>query len=52
MQLCGFSLAPLDAHQSILDISDFTLSKKGGDGVVRDLVENIFKINPLDILFK
>ena len=52
MQLCGVSVAPLDAHQSILAISDFTLSKKGGDGVVRDLVENIFKINLIDILFK
>tara|TARA_B100000212_G_scaffold151372_1_gene113875 strand:- start:318 stop:812 length:495 start_codon:yes stop_codon:yes gene_type:complete len=52
MQLCGVSGSPYDAHPSILAISDFTLSKKGGDGVVRDLVENIFKINPLDILFK
>jgi 3-deoxy-D-manno-octulosonate 8-phosphate phosphatase KdsC-like HAD superfamily phosphatase len=45
-------VAPSDAHRNILTISDFTLSSKGGEGVAREVIEDLFKINPLDILFK
>ena len=50
MQICGFSACPSDSHPKILEIATFTLNKKGGDGVVRELVEKSLKIDILSIL--
>jgi 3-deoxy-D-manno-octulosonate 8-phosphate phosphatase (KDO 8-P phosphatase) len=51
MKLCGFALCPSDAHQDIKDISSIILKKKGGEGVVREVLEDIFEIDILQILF-
>lgn len=51
MKSCGFSACPADSHKSIKDISSFVLSVKGGDGVIRELMESIFKLNLLEILY-
>ena len=45
MQLCGYTACPSDSHQSIRNIADLTLSSKGGDGVVRELLEEYFNID-------
>lgn len=50
MKLCGFSVCPADSHSKIKELSDITLKTKGGDGVVRDLLENVFSINFIKIL--
>ena len=50
MKLCGFSVCPADSHSKIKELSDITLKTKGGDGVIRDLLENIFSINFIKIL--
>ena len=50
IKLCGYSACPSDSHKMIKKIVTFRLDGKGGSGVVRELVENILKINFLKIL--
>ena len=50
MHLCGYTACPSDSHQSIRNIADLTLSSKGGDGVVRELLEEYFNIDFLNLL--
>ena len=51
MNLCGYTACPCDSHASIKKISQFVLSTRGGDGVVREIVEDIFCLNMLEILY-
>jgi YrbI family 3-deoxy-D-manno-octulosonate 8-phosphate phosphatase len=51
MQICGFSACPSDSHPKILEIATFSLNKKGGNGVVRELVEQSLQIDMLSILY-
>ena len=51
MQKCGYTACPNDSHPLIKKISDFTLTTKGGQGVVCELLENIFEINLLKTLY-
>ena len=39
MEYSGYSVAPCDANQSVLNISDLIINKKGGDGFIREFVE-------------
>ena len=41
MKIVGYPIAPLDAHQKILDIAILVTLVKGGDGVIRELADNI-----------
>jgi len=50
MKLCGCKVCPSDAHDEIKKISDVILQSEGGAGVVREILENVFKINLLDYL--
>ena len=50
IKLCGFSACPADSHFKIIELSDIVLKTKGGEGVVRDLLENVFKIDFVKIL--
>ena len=50
MQMCGFSVCPADSHSKIIELSDIVRTTKGGNGVVRDLLENVFNINFIEIL--
>ena len=51
MKHCGISACPSDSHSVISSIATFKLSKKGGEGIVRDLLENVFNINLIKILY-
>jgi 3-deoxy-D-manno-octulosonate 8-phosphate phosphatase (KDO 8-P phosphatase) len=51
MMLCGFSACPSDSHKEILKISNILLKKKGGHGVVRELLEDTLNIDFLKILY-
>ena len=51
MKLCGYTACPADSHPYIKKISDVCLSKNGGNGVVRELVEEILKINFVKVLY-
>lgn len=44
MQSVGFAACPNDAAEEIKGISDYISSKKGGEGCVRDLVEQVLKL--------
>ncbi len=44
MKIVGFTFCPADANKKILEISDFIVEKKGGDGVIREIL-SIIKLN-------
>lgn len=52
MQLCGYSACPSDSHPKIKDIASFVLKTKGGNGVLRELLEEVFELNIIEILYK
>ncbi len=41
MEIVGKTFCPSDAHNNILNISDHVLMTKGGDGVIRELLDLI-----------
>ena len=41
MAIAGITICPADAHESIKKISNHVFTKKGGDGVVRELYDFI-----------
>ena len=45
MKYSGYSACPSDSHRSIIEIADFELKKKGGEGVVREIIEDILGID-------
>jgi len=50
MKLAGLKICPYDSHPEIKKISNVILKSKGGEGVAREIVEKIFKINIKDFL--
>ena len=50
MQLCGISVCPADSHPKIKEISDIVLKTKGGNGAVRELLEDIMGLDFVKIL--
>ena len=51
MKLCGHTACPSDSHELIKDISKFVLNSRGGDGVAREIIEDVFGLNLLKILY-
>lgn len=45
MQKCGIPCCPEDAAQEIKDISVYISDKKGGEGCVRDVIEQTMKLH-------
>ena len=43
MEISGVTFCPSDAHESIKAISDYVLKTKGGQGVIRELLDLITK---------
>ena len=43
MEIAGITICPADAHESIKNISDYILKTKGGNGVIRELLEIIIE---------
>jgi 3-deoxy-D-manno-octulosonate 8-phosphate phosphatase (KDO 8-P phosphatase) len=50
MQCCGYTACPSDSHPKIKNISKVILSNCGGDGVVRELLEDVLQLDFLTIL--
>ena len=44
MKMVGLPVCPADAAEEIKEISIFISDKKGGDGCVRDIVEQVLKV--------
>ena len=51
MKLCGYTACPSDSHFRIKEISDFVLKTIGGSGIVRELVEDVFNLDIIKILY-
>ena len=51
MQICKYSACPSDSHTKIKEIATFLLAAYGGEGVVREIVENILNIDILNVLY-
>ena len=51
MKKCGITACPSDSHALIKKISMLKLSKKGGMGIVRELLEDVFQLDMLEILY-
>tara|TARA_B100000787_G_C16180879_1_gene291749 strand:+ start:689 stop:1189 length:501 start_codon:yes stop_codon:yes gene_type:complete len=52
MKLCGFSACPADSHPKIKEIADIVLKTSGGNGIVRELLEEVLNIDFIKILYK
>jgi len=52
MEKCGLKVCPSDSHPRIIEISDFVIQKKGGDGVIRSLIEDVFEIDLIEMLYR
>jgi YrbI family 3-deoxy-D-manno-octulosonate 8-phosphate phosphatase len=50
MNFCGYKVCPFDSHQEIKNICDIVLKTKGGKGIVRELLEDVFKLDFIKIL--
>ena len=50
LKLCGYSACPSDSHKKIKKISTFKLDAKGGFGVVRELLEEILRLDFLKFI--
>ena len=50
MKLCGYTACPLDSHETIKGVATVVLKTKGGNGIVRELLEDVFKLNFIQIL--
>ena len=51
MLFCGYTVCPSDSHDMIKNIASITLKSSGGSGVVRELLEKVFELNFLEILY-
>ena len=51
MRLCGYAVCPADSHKKIKEISDVILRTCGGDGVARELLEDVFQLDFIHILY-
>ena len=52
MQLCGYSACPADSHSKIKSVSSIILSTNGGDGIVRELLEESLNLDFIKILYQ
>jgi len=52
MRACGFSVCPADSHPQICDIAGVVLKANGGAGVVRELVEDVLKLDMVSLFKK
>jgi 3-deoxy-D-manno-octulosonate 8-phosphate phosphatase (KDO 8-P phosphatase) len=51
MQLCGYSACPADSHPKFKHMSDICLNTNGGNGVVRELLEDVLGLDFINILY-
>jgi YrbI family 3-deoxy-D-manno-octulosonate 8-phosphate phosphatase len=51
MRVCGYTACPIDSHPRIKEISENILTAKGGNGVVRELLEQVFNLDFIKILY-
>ena len=52
MKLCGYSACPIDSHVKIKQLATYALKTSGGNGVIREILEGVFALDLLEILYK
>ena len=45
MKICGFRVCPNDSHVKIRKLAQIRLKNNGGEGVVREIVEDLLNID-------
>ncbi|WP_353662795.1 HAD-IIIA family hydrolase [Hydrogenimonas sp. SS33] len=48
LKACAISFVPSDANHYVMDIADVVLSRKGGDGAVREMLELLIRQEGLE----
>jgi len=51
MKLCGHTACPADSHIEVKKLSAQVLLSNGGDGVIRELLENVLELDFIKILY-
>jgi len=51
MQQCGITACPVDSHPKIKQLAAINLKTLGGQGIVRELLENVFNLDLITILY-
>ena len=51
MKVCGYTACPIDSHPKIKEISKYILTTKGGNGVVREVLEQVLNLDFIKILY-
>ena len=51
MKICGYSACPIDSHIKIKELSNIVLNTRGGEGVVRELLEDVLDLDFIKILY-
>jgi YrbI family 3-deoxy-D-manno-octulosonate 8-phosphate phosphatase len=51
MKACGFSVCPADSHPLIKGVADIVLKTSGGNGVARELMEEVLSLDLVKILY-
>ena len=52
LKLCGISACPIDSHELVKNNVDIILDSKGGDGVLRELLESHLNIDCYKVLYE
>ena len=52
MKVCGYTACPSDSHKKIKEISTIILKTSGGNGIIRELLEDVFQLNFIQILYQ
>ena len=51
MLLCGLTFCPSDSHEQVKTVAKVILKKKGGEGVIREILESYFKLDLAEVLY-
>jgi 3-deoxy-D-manno-octulosonate 8-phosphate phosphatase (KDO 8-P phosphatase) len=51
MSLCELTFCPSDSHEAVKNIAKVVLRTKGGEGVVREILETHFKLDLFKLLY-
>ena len=51
MSLCELTFCPIDSHEAVKSVVRVVLKTKGGEGVVREILETHFKLDLYKILY-
>jgi len=51
MQCCGYTACPVDSHPDIKKVAKVVLITRGGEGVVRELLEEVLQLEFIKILY-